>query len=290
VQRRELLDDAGSWLAVNGSESNAVIIGGALELAQLLADTCRELGFHPALVALQPDSITVIREQAPRLTLLVADEPGPAALQLVRSIRAASATHLIMLSVLSEPADVLHGFDAGADDFLTLPVRPLELRARIGALTRRSAGHAGSAGQAPTRPSGAAEGAPAAASAAARNPSADLDMTGQDDEERWLRHGSIALNQRSGMVLVDQREIRLSPAEFDVLATLLQSKRRVRNLSDLALVMRGKPTGEWYEVDESEKARVDACIFELRRKLGDTPDGSRYIERGPGAGYRLSAQ
>lgn len=284
MQRRELLDDAGSWLAVNGSESNAVIIGGALELAQLLADTCRELGFHPALVALQPDSITVIREQAPRLTLLVADEPGPAALQLVRSIRAASATHLIMLSVLSEPADVLHGFDAGADDFLTLPVRPLELRARIGALTRRSAGHA------PTPPSGAVKEAPAAASAAARNPSADLDLTGQDDEERWLRYGGIALNQRSGMVLVDQREIRLSPAEFDVLATLLQSKRRVRNLSDLALVMRGKPTGEWYEVDESEKARVDACIFELRRKLGDTPDGSRYIERGPGAGYRLSAQ
>lgn len=267
-----------------------MIVGGALDVGRLLADTCRQLGFRTDLVALDPESITVIREQAPRLTLLVADQPGPEALQMVRSIRAVSATHLIMLSVLAEPADVLRGFDAGADDFLTLPVRPLELSARIGALTRRSAGHAGSVGHAPTPPSGAVKEAPAAASAAARNPSADLDLTGQDDEERWLRYGGIALNQRSGMVLVDQREIRLSPAEFDVLATLLQSKRRVRNLSDLALVMRGKPTGEWYEVDESEKARVDACIFELRRKLGDTPDGSRYIERGPGAGYRLSAQ
>src|SRR5690606_22620992 len=141
VQRRESLDDAGSWLGVTDSESNVVIVGGALDVGRLLADACRQLGFRADLVALDPESITVIREQAPRLPLLVADQPGPEALQMVRSIRAVSATHLIMLSVLAEPADVLRGFDAGADDFLTLPVRPLELSARIGALTRRSAGH-----------------------------------------------------------------------------------------------------------------------------------------------------
>lgn len=266
------------------SAMNVIIVGGAPELTHVLTDACREAGFRAALVPLTSESISVIQEHLHDLIILVADQPGPEPLETMRSIRAVSSTSILMLSVLSEPADVVQGFDAGADDFLTLPIRPRELSARLEALMRRSTGQTRH-----PRSDGPTE-APVAATVSARDPSSGLDMIATEGEDRWLTYGRLALNQRSRIVLVGQREITLTSAEFDVLATLLQSKRRVRNLSDLAIVMRGEPTGEWYEVDEVEKARVDACIVELRRKLGELPDGSGFIESGPGFGYRLSPQ
>ena len=74
------------------------------------------------------------RPDAPRLAILDLMMPGIDGLELVRRVRAipsAAPPYLIIVSIKSEKADVIAALDAGANDYLTKPFDPGELRARI---------------------------------------------------------------------------------------------------------------------------------------------------------------
>ncbi len=62
--------------------------------------------------------------------------------QLTRKIRELSSVPIIMLSARSEEFDLLEGFDAGIDEYVTKPFSPAVLVKRIEALIRRSNGQA----------------------------------------------------------------------------------------------------------------------------------------------------
>jgi DNA-binding NarL/FixJ family response regulator len=65
--------------------------------------------------------------------------PGMNGLELCRQIRktpTASAMLLVLLTSLSSPEDVVQGIEAGADEFLSKPIEPQVLRARLDALLR----------------------------------------------------------------------------------------------------------------------------------------------------------
>lgn len=68
--------------------------------------------------------------------------PGMDGMTLCRSLRSGqrSATPVIMLTARDALEDRLHGFDSGADDYLTKPFAMSELAARIEAVLRRSRG------------------------------------------------------------------------------------------------------------------------------------------------------
>ncbi len=60
--------------------------------------------------------------------------PGMTGLDLCRAVRACRATsygYFILLTSKSDKTEVADGLDGGADDFLSKPVNPDELRARM---------------------------------------------------------------------------------------------------------------------------------------------------------------
>ena len=59
-------------------------------------------------------------------------------LMMPKEIRSFSTVPVIMLTARSERADLLMGFESGADDYLTKPFDILELKARVRALLRRA--------------------------------------------------------------------------------------------------------------------------------------------------------
>jgi len=59
-------------------------------------------------------------------------------LQACQEIRMFSSVPIIMLTARSESADMLMGFESGADDYITKPFNILELKARVRALLRRA--------------------------------------------------------------------------------------------------------------------------------------------------------
>ena len=64
--------------------------------------------------------------------------PKKDGLQACQEIRSFSTVPIIMLTARSEGADLLMGFESGADDYVTKPFNILELKARIRALLRRA--------------------------------------------------------------------------------------------------------------------------------------------------------
>jgi DNA-binding response OmpR family regulator len=104
----------------------------------------------------------------------------------------------------------------------------------------------------------------------------------------WLRFNGLALNAESRDVTVDGAQVELSPAEFDLLASLLATGRRVRSKADLVLAMRGQEYVTSYFVNEDDKRSVDEHVASLSRQLGDDDVTPRYVESVSGVGYRLA--
>lgn len=106
----------------------------------------------------------------------------------------------------------------------------------------------------------------------------------------WTVHRDLAVHAEHRMVLVAGRELTLTRTEFDLLSTLMESKRRVRSKADLTLVLRGESYVTSYFVGEADKRAIEAHMTNLRRKLGDNPNNPRYIETVRGVGYRLTSE
>jgi len=69
--------------------------------------------------------------------------PGLPGLDVIRKLREQERQFpILILTARADWQDKVEGLEAGADDYLTKPFHPEELKARVGALLRRSAGHA----------------------------------------------------------------------------------------------------------------------------------------------------
>lgn len=276
----------------------AVIVEDDPDVRSLLEEVFRAAGFRTVLAATGLDGVAAVAEHSPVITTLDINLPGIDGFEAARRIRLLSTTFIIMLSALGEESDVVLGLTSGADEYLVKPFRPRELRARIEALLRRPrhAGPAAPAGEAaPVRATASTGAVPAApadvgdSATPARNPSVTMAVPPRGAAGRWHAHRDISLDLDTHTVLVAQHEVELTPTEFDLLATLLESKRRVRSKSDLALVLRGEAFGSAPYVGEPDRRAIETHMANLRRKIGDSTADPRYIETVRGVGYRLTA-
>ncbi|WP_312678324.1 response regulator transcription factor [Microbacterium sp.] len=318
-----------------GESKTAVVIEDDPDVRHMLADVLEAAGFSTISVGNGLDGVRAVETYQPLITTLDVNLPGIDGFEAARRIRQRSDTYIIMLTGQGEEADAVLGLAAGADDFVTKPFRPRELRARIEAMLRRprsgfpgaagggaGAGYGG-AGQVapgagrpgerplpvqdrvgpsfPTRtvsPETASINAIAAAAADALSggpASEDLlvlsgPLQGSSDPESWLTHRDLQLDPETRIARIGERELELTRTEFDLLAALLESKRRVRSKADLALVLRGESYVTTYYVGDADKRAIEAHMTNLRRKLGDDPTNPRYIETVRGVGYRLTSE
>jgi DNA-binding response OmpR family regulator len=304
----------------------AVIIEDDPEIRHLLADVLESAGFSTVSVGNGIDGVKAVLTYKPLLTTLDVNMPGIDGFEAARRIRAGSDTYIIMLTGASEEADVIAGLGAGADDYLLKPFRPRELRARVEAAMRRSRPESpallpsqGSVG--PSFPAArpvtsavplVADQTPgdAATRDEASAPFVLQPATGSTDvaqvtvveaelmpvgvgvgiDGEWLEHRGLRLHPENRLVLLDGDDLELTRTEFDLLATLMESKRRVRSKADLTLVLRGESYVTSYFVGDADKRAVEAHMTNLRRKLGDNPNNPRFIETVRGVGYRLTSE
>ena len=84
-------------------------------------------------------ALEAVHENHPDVVLLDITMPLLNGLEVCRRLKSDPATRLtpvVLVTGLSDLPDRLKGIEAGADEFLSKPVHPLELRARVGSLTR----------------------------------------------------------------------------------------------------------------------------------------------------------
>jgi two-component system alkaline phosphatase synthesis response regulator PhoP len=139
---------------------------------------------------------TVI-EAPPDLVVLDLMLPGMDGYQVLRELRQRGVhVPVLILTARGEEADVVLGFDCGADDYVTKPFSTAELLARARALLRRSA----------------------------------MSTTGQQEVERF---GDIEVDPASRVVNASGRQVDLSPKEFDLLLALLRRRGATATRAEL---------------------------------------------------------
>ncbi len=190
-----------------------------------------------------------VLEEQPDLVVLDLFLPGMNGLDVLRAIRGDYRGPILMLTASQSDADHVTGLELGADDFVTKPVDPRILLARIRTLLRRI----------DKEPSGA----------------------GPRDEEGILRSGPLQVDTVTREITYDGSPMTLTTMEFDVLCLLVQEAGRVVTRDDLYERVAGIP------YDGLDRG-MDVHVSRIRRKLRAVGCEDNRLKAIRGAGYLLA--
>ena len=158
-----------------------------------------------------------------------------------REIRKFSDIPIIFLSARGEEYDRIHGFELGVDDYVVKPFSPRELMMRVGAVLKRA-----------------------------------CVQDGLIDHECVSMDG-LKVDFTARQVTIDQRELDLSPKEYDLLFFMVRNR-------GIALTREKLISEVWGYDFFGDDRTLDTHIKLLRRQLGDY---ARYITTLRGVGYRF---
>lgn len=196
------------------------------DIRNLIVHHLERDGFRCRTAASGPEALTAARAAPPDLVVLDLMLPGMDGLEVCRRLRATAASlPIIMLTAKGDEVDRIVGLELGADDYVVKPFSPKELVARVRAVLRRA------------RP---VEGA------------------------RAVLIGPVSLDPARHQVTVAGTAVALTPKEFDLLQTLMESAGRVLSREHLLNRVWG-----YARADAIESRTVDVHVRRLRAKLGD---------------------
>ncbi|WIW45228.1 response regulator transcription factor [Bradyrhizobium sp. 62B] len=182
-------------------------------------------------------------EEAPALIILDLGLPDVQGHELLRTIRARNeAVPIVVLSSRGDEAGKVQALDLGADDYLTKPFGMDELLARLRAALRHQ-----------------------------------LQVQG---ERPVFRTGDLSVDLVRRIVKVGEREVKLSPKEYDLLRVLVQHAGKVLTHRFLLKEL-------WDELTDAQYLRV--YVRQLRQKIEADPERPQYVLTETGIGYRLRA-
>ncbi len=168
----------------------------------------------------------------------------------LRRIRQHSQVPIIMLTARGDGVDRIVGLEMGADDYLPKPCNPRELVARVRAILRRT-----------------------------QSPQQNQQPV-QTNE--ILMVGDIEIRPASRDVLLRGELLELTSSEYSILLVLINEAGQVVSKDSLSLQALNRKLTAY---DRS----VDMHLSNLRRKLGNRPDGQPIIRTVRGIGYQYTA-
>jgi DNA-binding response OmpR family regulator len=233
------------------------------DIRELVRVVLTQAGFEVRAASSGAEGVLAAKELDPAVITLDLGLPDIDGFEVARQIRQFSDAYIVMLTARAEELDTLIGLESGADDYLTKPFRPRELRARVAAMMRRPRS---------TPELGEEAGSPAAAV----------------NEGRKYTHNGLDLSYDSRTVAVDGQELSLTRTEFDLLHALLEAGRMVRTKADLVRRLRDEPYDVGSYISEADERSVEVHMGNLRKKLGDSAQNPRWLQTVRGVGYRLA--
>jgi len=105
-------------------------------LREMVGLVLNAAGYHTVFAADGLSAVEVFKSEEPDLVLLDIMLPGQSGIEVCKQIRSLSGTPIVMLTAKGETEDVVHGLEAGADDYVVKPHNGAELLARIKARLR----------------------------------------------------------------------------------------------------------------------------------------------------------
>jgi DNA-binding response OmpR family regulator len=175
---------------------------------KLLKANLESSGYKVLTAADGEEAIDLVERHLPNLVILDLMLPKMDGYAACRRIREFSSVPIIMLTARSAQVDLIHGFEVGADDYLTKPFSVTELLMRVQAVLRRS-----------------------------KWPEEIVSRQG-------FRTGPIEIDFAQHRVTVDGEPVKLTPTEYRLLAYLASNANRVILHRELLRAVWGPEYGE----------------------------------------------
>ncbi len=169
-------------------------------LAAWIADYLISHGYQVSVATRGDEAINLIRDDNPDLVVLDLMLPGIDGMEVCRQVRQFYQRPILMLTARSTEADEVLGLDIGADDFLSKPVKPNVLLARVKALLRRETA---------------------------------------DVKAHIIKIGGLYIDPTSRTLTLNDNDVALSSHEFDLLSLLAAHAGTVVSREKLVGQMRG---------------------------------------------------
>ena len=235
--------DQGDISTVAASKPSILIVEDDRNIAHVLATALDLAGYRVLDAATGQRAVAEVRTRNPDIVLLDLGLPDIDGFSLVAEIRKNTTAPIIVVSARYEENSKIMALDAGANDYVTKPFSLTELRARI-RVALRGQSHVG------------------------------------DTSETRVSFGDFTLDLPARRLARGNRQIRLSPTEFKLLATLARHANEV--VTTQALLQ-----DAWGAAYEGRAGYVRVYMHSLRCKIEKDAARPRYLLNELGLGYRL---
>lgn len=184
-----------------------LIVEDESDIAELVSVNLERVGYRTEVVHSGEAALAKVEALRPALVVLDLMLPGLNGLEVCKRIKAADKTAAIpvlMLTARTEESEIITGFEAGADDYVTKPFSPRVLVARVKTLLKRELGN-----------------------------------TEQRRGDRISLHG-IDIDVSRHEVFVDGTKVHLSATEFSILEFLARNSGWVFSRNQIIDAVKGK--------------------------------------------------
>ncbi len=228
--------------------SKILVLDNEREIADVIGLYLRNDGYEVELAYSGREALKKVEAAPPDLALLDVMLPDIDGFRVLQKIREKYKFPVIMLTAKTEYTDKINGLTLGADDYIPKPFNPLEMVARVKAQLRRYQKYNG----------------------AAAEPS-----------ENIIDFAGLLMNRDTHECSYNERDLNLTPTEFDILWLLCENRGKVISSEQLFEQI-------WKEkYFKNSNNTVMVHIRHLREKMGDGRRKSDFIKTVWGVGYKI---
>jgi two-component system KDP operon response regulator KdpE len=201
----------------------------------------REAGYEVLTAETGEDALDLAAVRGPHAAIVDLMLPDTPGIEVCRRLREWSDIPILVLSAIGEETVKIEALQNGADDYVTKPFGPGELVARIAVLLRRA---------------------------------------GRVASEPRIEADGLVIDLAAHRVLLNDKEIRLTPIEFSLLRVLATNR-------GLLMTHRALLTEVWGPEYDDAMPLLRTHIANLRAKLAAGGGGKNFIRTDAGIGYRF---
>ncbi|MCX4302894.1 MAG: response regulator transcription factor [Clostridia bacterium] len=193
------------------------------------------------------EALDIIKNNEIHLVVLDIMMPGKDGIETLQEIRKEYSIPVLMLSAKSEDSDKIIGLDLGADDYVTKPFNPMELIARVNSCIRRYT---------------------------------KLGAIEEKIGAKIYKSGDLMVDDTLKKVIVEGKEVKLTPTEYNILKFLIKNKGTVFSIDQIY-------ENVWKDEAYAAENIIAVHIRHIREKIEINPKEPRYLKVIWGIGYKI---
>jgi two-component system KDP operon response regulator KdpE len=232
---------------MNEKDALVLVVEDEPQMQRFLRASLTSHGFRMLEASTGASAVVEATTHNPDLVLLDLGLPDVDGIDLTRRLREWSRVPIIVISARGREEDKVEALDAGADDYLTKPFGVNELLARIRVAFRHA------------------------------------EQSSSDKPTPIIDIGGLHIDLDKREVLVDGREIHLTPIEYKLLILLAKNAGKV-------LTHRQILKEVWGPAYAGQSHYVRVRMAELRKKIETDAGRPKLFVTEPGVGYRIKAE